>query len=77
MAEPSVPLLPGDGGHDPQAMTEDESAPGWDAVDAALAHVYRGVEAAFHLTTDLSQRIISGGTEALDLVSAVVAVRAG
>jgi hypothetical protein len=47
----------------------DDEAPGWDAIDAALAHLYGGHRPTFHLATDLQKRVLFGCPEALDGIS--------
>jgi hypothetical protein len=51
----------------------DDEAPGWDAIDAALAHLYGGQGPTFHLATDLQKRLMFGGPEALDGISVFAA----
>jgi hypothetical protein len=48
---------------------DDEEAPGWDAIDAAFEHLYPG-RAPHHWGTDFAARVMLGGPEALDGLSA-------
>ncbi|MCA8274989.1 suppressor of fused domain protein [Burkholderia sp. AU30280] len=55
-----------DATHDPQDRATDDSAPGWDAIDGALARVYPG-QAPKHYATLLKWRL--GGRDPLDGIS--------
>ena len=44
---------------------DDEYAPGWDAIEAAMAELYPGQEPA-HFGTDMPSRAIFGGNNYLD-----------
>jgi len=55
-----------DASHDPQDGAADDSAPGWDAIDGALARVYPGQEPK-HYGTLLKWRL--GGHDPLDGIS--------
>src|SRR3712207_6048111 len=56
----------------PSMSSEDDEAPGWEAIEAVFARLYPG-QAPRHWGTVMAQRVQFGGPEALDGVSAYAA----